>query len=216
MTEEEKLDTKYLAIFENNCEQFDEQVISIDNVEELKKLELSMKDRTDKGYYRCKTQHQSLYNDFKTALSKYITIYMLVMLQHDFSTQKNESLNHTVAALAPKGKDYSKSISLKTQVMMTGGAQIIGHSQLWRQIFSKCILQIDANLARHLKRKDENKSKRQQQQKTVEYRAGRSANRYSKFAEAHCLQLADFKTGAAYESGIAVKNAKKTLKEAPK
>ena len=34
MTEEEKLDTKYLAIFENSCEQFDEQVISMDNAEE--------------------------------------------------------------------------------------------------------------------------------------------------------------------------------------
>ena len=75
--------------------------------------------------------------------------------------------------------------------------------------FSKYNLPIDANLVRHLKRKDENKSKRKQQQKTVEYKAGRSANRHSKFAEAHPSQLADVKTGAMYESGIAVKNAKK-------
>ena len=121
------MDTKYLAIFENNIEQFDEQVISIDNAEELKKLELSMKDRTDKGYYRCKILHQSLYNAFKNALTRYITEYMLVMLQHDFSTQKNESLNHAVANNVPKGKYYSKSVSLKTRVMLTGGAQIVGH-----------------------------------------------------------------------------------------
>ena len=34
------------------------------------------------------------------------------MLQNEFSTQKNEALNHSVATLAPKGKDYSQSSSL--------------------------------------------------------------------------------------------------------
>ena len=71
-------------------------------------------------------------------------------------------------------------------------------------------------MSRHLKNKDKNKRKRQHQQKTVDYKAGRSANRYSKFAEAHRSQLEDAKTGVAYESGIAVKHAKKTIKEAPK
>ena len=134
MTEEEKVETKYLAIFENNCEEFDEQVISVENADALKTLEMSMKDRTDKGYYRCKVKHQSLYNDFRRALARYITADMLAMLQHDYSTQKNESLNHAVATLAPKGKDYSKSVSLKTRVMLTGGAQIVGHLQLWSRI----------------------------------------------------------------------------------
>mmetsp|Transcript_27225 Transcript_27225/g.32204 ORF Transcript_27225/g.32204 Transcript_27225/m.32204 type:complete len:115 (+) Transcript_27225:33-377(+) len=40
-----------------------------------------------------------------TKYQKYITPEMLVMLQHEFSTQKNESLNHSVATLAAKGKD---------------------------------------------------------------------------------------------------------------
>ena len=88
MTEEEKVETKYLAIFENNCEEFDEQVISVENADALKKSEMSMKDRTDKGYYRCKVKHQSLYNDFRRALARYITADMLAMLQHDYSTQK--------------------------------------------------------------------------------------------------------------------------------
>ena len=33
MTEEEKQDTKYLAIFQNNSDEFDEQVISVENQE---------------------------------------------------------------------------------------------------------------------------------------------------------------------------------------
>eukprot|EP00555_Chaetoceros_dichaeta_P003533 CAMPEP_0198250104 /NCGR_PEP_ID=MMETSP1447-20131203/1415_1 /TAXON_ID=420782 /ORGANISM="Chaetoceros dichaeta, Strain CCMP1751" /LENGTH=74 /DNA_ID=CAMNT_0043934883 /DNA_START=147 /DNA_END=368 /DNA_ORIENTATION=- len=66
-----------------------------------------------------------------TKYQKYITPEMLVMLQHEFSTQKNESLNHSVATLAAKGKDYSKSSSLQTRVMLTGAAQIVGRYQLW-------------------------------------------------------------------------------------
>jgi len=52
-------------------------------------------------------------------------------------------------------------------------------------------------------------------QKTKEYKSGKNANRYAKFAEAHRLQLEDVKTGAKYESGVAVKN-KNSLKDAPK
>ena len=216
MTPEEINDAKYLAIFQNNSEDFDEQIMSTENFNQLKKLEQSMMDRTDKGYYRCKIQHEGFYNECMTAMAKYITPQMLSMLQHEFSTQKNESLNHSVATLAPKGKDYSKSSSLKTRVMLTAGAQIKGHYLLWQQLFRKFLVPMDENLIRHLQVKDQFKWKRQLQQKTKEYKACRSSNRYSKFAEAHRSQLEDAKTGAQYESGIAVKNAKKTLKDAPK
>ena len=134
---EEKEDAKYLAIFQNGSEHFDEEIMSVDDVNDLKKLEQSMMDRTDKGYYRCKVQHETFYKECKTALAKYITPEMLTMLRHKFSTQKNESLNHSVATLAPKGKDYSQSSSLKTRVMLTAGAQIAGHFSLWNRIFSR-------------------------------------------------------------------------------
>jgi len=173
-------------------------------------------DRTDKGYYRCKVQHEIFYKECKTALAKYITPEMLTMLQHNFSTQKNESLNHSVATLAPKGKDYSQSSSLKTRVMLTAGAQIAGHFSLWNRIFSRFQITLDANLIRHLQKKDGNKGKRRLLQKSKEYKSSRSTNRYAKFAEAHRSQLQDAKTGAQYESGVAVKYAKKTLKHAPK
>ena len=54
MTPEEKEEVKYLAIFENNSEDFDEQIMSVDSVNELKKLEQAMMKRTEHGYYRCK------------------------------------------------------------------------------------------------------------------------------------------------------------------
>ena len=34
------------------------------HVEALKRYEQAMTERTDKGYYRCKVQHEELYNEF--------------------------------------------------------------------------------------------------------------------------------------------------------
>ena len=105
-----------------------------------------MKDETDKGYYRCKIKYQTLYEEFTNAIGKYITPSMLSMLQHDVSTQKNESLNHYVATLVPKDKEYSISVSLKTRVMLNAGSQIVGHLLLWTRIFTNFNLKTDQNL----------------------------------------------------------------------
>jgi len=75
---------------------------------------------------------------------------------------------------------------------------------------------MDTNLARHLTKKDMEKGKRQYKQATKGYKARRSANKYSKFAVAHRDQLEELKTGAKFETGVAVQVAKKSLKNAPK
>ena len=71
---------------------------------------------------------------------------MLAMLQHTYSTQKNEVKNHYVATFAPKTKNFSKSISF-TRVMLAAGAQIIGRYDLWNRIFGKLNIDINRNLA---------------------------------------------------------------------
>ena len=87
---------------------------------------------------------------------------------------------------------------------------------MWNQIFLKFKFPLDKMLISHLQMKDKNKWNRQIEQKTKGYKISRSSNQYAKFAEAHRSQLEDGKTGAQYESGVAVKNAKKSLKDAPK
>jgi len=72
---------------------------------------------------------------------------------------------------------------------------------------------LDGNLSRHFQRKDAVKSKRQLLQKTKEYKAGRSKNRYVKYAEAHVSQLEEMKTGVMYQTGVAVKAAKKSFQK---
>jgi len=216
MTEEEKEDTKYLSIFESEYNDFDEKIMSLESLEALKKMEGSMIDRTNKGYYRCKIRDHLLYEECIAAMSKNCTEEMMAMLQHDKSTQPNEAMNHSVASSAPKTKTFSKSSSLTTRIMLVAGAQIIGHCELWKRVFNLFDLQIDKNLVRHLTKKDENKNKRRAVQKTKEYKFYRSAKRYDKYAKAHTDQLDDMKTGAQYETGVAVALAKKTIKSAPR
>ena len=100
--------------------------------------------------------------------------------------------------------------------MLTSAVQIIGHYQLWKRLFSKFNLELDSNLIHHLKGKDITKEKRQIEKNTKEYKSKRSTNRYAKFAEAHRSQLDEVKTRTMYESGVAVKLGKKTIKSAPK
>lgn len=60
--------------------------MSVDNVDELKKLEQSTMDCTDKGYYWCKIEHTDFYNKCRTAIAKYVTPDISSMLQHESPT----------------------------------------------------------------------------------------------------------------------------------
>ena len=123
MIEDEKLDIKYLSIFENEYSNFDEKNMSLKSSEEFKNIEGSIINRTNKGYYQHKIKHQQLYEECVSAHSKYCIPEMLAILQHKYSMQKNEAKNHSVATMAPKTKTFSKSSSLKTRVMFCAGAQ---------------------------------------------------------------------------------------------
>ena len=57
MTEEEKLDIKYLSIFENEYLDFNEKNMSLESSEELKNMERSIIDQINKGYYQYKIKH---------------------------------------------------------------------------------------------------------------------------------------------------------------
>ena len=73
MTESEILDIKYLSIFENEYSDFDEEIMSLENSDELKKIEGAVIYRTNKGYYRFKIKHQTLHEECLLAHSKYCT-----------------------------------------------------------------------------------------------------------------------------------------------
>ena len=106
MSKQEEKDTKYLSIFENEYNDFDKKVMSLESFDELRKMEMAMTDRTDNMYYRCKIKYEQVYNEFIAAHRKNTTLDQLDMLHHDKSTQPNESMNNSVAAIAPKNNHF--------------------------------------------------------------------------------------------------------------
>ena len=144
-----------------------------------------MIDRTTKGYYLCKIKDEEFYNNFMKPHGIYCTLNMLAKLPHNYSTQKNDPINHSVATLAHKTKKYSKTNSLRIRVMLYAGSQVVGYHDLWNSMFNKFNLDLDSNLAQCLKVKEIKKKQRQTIKGTKKYKAFRSTKRYNKFAELH-------------------------------
>ena len=94
---------------------------------DLRMKELTMMDRIDRGYYWCKIKHADLYTQITETYTRLISSQMLVVLQNEWSTQRNKAMNTYVASYAPKTKTYSISTSLRTRVEIAGAVQILGH-----------------------------------------------------------------------------------------
>ena len=88
ISDDEKEDVKYLSVFDSNCVQFDDQIMTLKTVEELNNMESAMVDRTKKGYYCCKTKYEALYKECLSSYAKYCTHSILATLQHNFQHTK--------------------------------------------------------------------------------------------------------------------------------
>ena len=68
----------------------DEMMFTVDDLEEMKTRERVMMERTERGYYRSKTDHEQLYLQIMDEYARFITRPMLLMLNHPYSTQKTK------------------------------------------------------------------------------------------------------------------------------
>ena len=173
-----------------------------------------MMERTERGYYRSKVDHEKLYLEVMEEYARFITRPMLLMLNHQYSTQKNEAMNTSVASLAPKTKHYCSTNQLLTRVGIAGACQVIGHATFWSKVCSSLDFKIDANLLSILKQRDTHKQKKNIWQSTIKGKKKRSANKHAKINKEHKEYMDGYKEGCMYETGIAVAKAKKSLPKA--
>ena len=99
--------------------------------------------------------------------ARFITRPMLLMLNHQYSTQKNEAMNTFVASLAPRTKHYCTTNQLLTRVGIAGACQIIGNASFWSQVCYSLDFQIDGNLLSILEQRDTHKQKNNIWQSTI-------------------------------------------------
>ena len=109
-----------------------------------------MLERSKSGYYGNKIQDEKLYKDITHDMSRFITRTTLFQLNHCYSTQRNETMNTSVAALVLK-VGISTTISLMTQVEIAGACQILESARFWTLKCRELGFKIDGGLLSVLK-----------------------------------------------------------------
>ena len=208
---EEIDECKYVTKCESTYD-VDENVFTPIEMNELKRREMALIERNQKGYYRCKVKHAKLYKEMTDAYAPYITKSMLVQLQHNWDTQKNEAMNTSVSCYAPKNKTYSLTESLDTRVAIAAGVQILGYHDFWRRLFSEFNMEMDDNLESILQRRDIVKFNKTQKEQSIEGEKSKADGKYTKFAKAQKEALDSHSAGLSYESGLALAAAVKQVK----
>ena len=194
----------------------DKNLFSADTLTDLRKRELLLMERNEKGYYRCKERYYKLYNATTVSCKTYITPDMIKQLNHPYSTNPNESMNTSVTAFVPKGKTYLLTASLDTRVGIAGAIQVVGYFDFWKQVFDEFGITMDVNLRLHLETRDRVKGKKRAVSKTMKGKRARSEQKYSKYNRSAADYLKSMKAGMFYESSVAVATAKKSLKDTVK
>ena len=151
----------------------------------MRKRELALMERNERGYYRSKIEHAELYSQISAAYQPYTTKEMLEQLRHPWSTQANEAINQSVAAYVPKGKIYSLTNSLDTRVCIAGSIQILGYLTFWTRVFHELHIDMDLHLCKHLQSKDEVKKKKSIKQKSKKGKKVRGEKKYVKVNKTH-------------------------------
>ena len=207
--EDEKNECNYVQKFEETYNDA-ANMFAPTELDDLRKRELALMERNEKGYYRSKVKHAQLYGEMSLAYQPYITKPMLRQLQHPWSTQKNEAMNQSVASYAPKGKTYSLTNSLDTRVAIAGCVQILGYLEFWSLVFAAFDIELDDNLRKHLRNRDSAKMKKRTKDKSIKGKKLRSKRKYEKLDQANEDWLEMQRTGVGYQTGMAVQ-AKKNL-----
>ena len=210
LEEEEIKECAYFLKYEETVD-VDETIFTPDDLIEMKQRERVMMERNDRGYYRCKVKDKQLYDDIMSEYSRFITPDNLAMVHHVWSTQKNEAMNTSVAALAPKHKHYSMTISLKTRVGIAAACQVQGFAKFWSNVCTTLGFDIDANLLSKLTMRDEKKRRKKVSSSTLEGKRKRSRSKHGKINLEHKHQMAAKGENMVYETGIACRTAKKNI-----
>ena len=129
-----------------------------------------------------------------------------------WNTQKNEEMNTSVAALAPKNKTYSMLDSLTTQVTIAAGCQISGFATFWSTCCTTLGFDIDPYLLSIIQARDRIKRKNNMRYGTIEGKMKRSTHKYDTYINAFKKQHDNHKQGLGYQPGIAAAAAKKPCK----
>ena len=101
------------------------------------------------------------------------------------------------------------------RISITAGIQILGYEAFWSRVFDSFSLDFDDNLRLSLRNRDLKKARQNARCQTKAGKISRGRIKNEKFATAKKNFFDELRTGMAYESGVALKAAAKTVKDTP-
>ena len=169
-----------------------------------KSMTQAEKDAEDK-IYRCKTKDAELYKFLQSdVLPRFLTKNALHEVAHSMDTQVNESLNNSIAWLAPKNKTYSGSTSLRNRVCVAIGISSIGTLHYFRRIFEALDIKMTPDVEHYLVLHGEARDYRITKAQDTESKRLRNSKLHGQLKQAS-IELKGIlaaRDGAVYQPGI--------------
>lgn len=154
--------------------------------------------------FRCKTSHAILFKKIEKGMSTYLTVEALKQVYHNYSTQKNESLNKKVTVVAPKDKYYGGTRTLQDRIHWVVVEDSVGYYQGIRRLFVQLGIPFDPILQSYSKRKDKRATVWSNHRKKGTVKAKRVAKQNAAIKASNEQDKAAFAAGVSYGSGIAL------------
>ena len=95
-----------------------------------------------------------LYDELTKLVSRFITLEALLEVAHNMDTLVNESLNNTIAWVAPKNKIYCGTISLSIRIAIAVGITSVGPLQFFTDLFRVLGINMTPDVAHWLQVRD--------------------------------------------------------------
>ena len=154
--------------------------------------------------YRCPKKDAKLYSFLHdNVLARFVTKEALHEVAHSMDTQVNESLNNSIAWLAPKNKTYCGSISLRNRICVAIGIASVGTLHYFRRIFESLQIKMTADVEHYLVLHGETRDYRITKCQEPEAKRLRNTKLHEQLKKATIeLKGAIAKEGGVYQPGI--------------
>lgn len=159
---------------------------------------------------RFRPKGTELYEAIKEVFVRFTTTAMLLQVFHDFSSQKNESLNKEVTVVAPKDKTFSMSKSLEDRVNFVVIRSLSGNLVTIKNLLGHLGCMIPESTREYLRRQDRRRTYNYKYQSSTTFRRKRSEAKSLSIREQLAKEVEDDKLGYSYETGVAVLGKEKT------
>jgi hypothetical protein len=156
--------------------------------------------------FRCRQRDAELFQRVKNGYAPYLTDTQLKMVYHKFSSNKNESLNRRVTAVAPKDRYFSGTKSLNDRICNVVVTDSVGYVQGFRRILHKIDneLILSPVIEEWCYRKDQTMTREDTHRKKPEVKQRRAEAINKEIREGKLADARSKRDGMDYGSGIAL------------